>query len=528
MKDTFEKNEKKSIRNIPIPSRTEKEAIDQKMIAAEQELIESIVHKAESEEIVQDEPVISIPIKKTRTKSQSMDGIKRAGGRKKKVEPIAVTPEIIEEEIVPPRKSIDKTKIEHVPYKVEPAFVDRDTIDEEVEEGDDLSVQEETYESWSKHEKKGYVFWIMCGAIAAVFLFGISYLFSGATITLTPKKYDVSVESTKVYLSDVTHKKVSATASDELTVTVSGTVKVDRKATGTVVLYNSFSSGEQKLIAGTRLETTGGKIFRLKDAVTIPGQKTVSGKKVPGSVQASIEASETGESYNVGYQDFKLPAYKGTPRYDSIYARSKDSVGNGYSGEVPNLGNTGISSSTKDLKDKLLTQALEKIKGDLPNGFALIPESYIAEYGKIDQSVSKDGTKVTFKGSVTVTALLLSPEALSKSILKAENMIGTSTTTSQQAQYSGDVSSLKVQLPKDTLVSDFDTSSKMYMTVTGTTSIYSMVSQDTVAQAVSRLQVDRATPVLKELTDSDSVEISIWPWWSNVLPGKDKIRLKIK
>ncbi len=141
--------------------------------------------------------------------------------------------------------------------------------------------------------------------------------------------------------------------------------------------------------------------------------------------------------------------------------------------------------------------------------------------------VSKDGKTVTFSGKVTVTAIVLSPQSLSKSILKAENMLG-STTTLQSAKYSGDVSNLIIQLPRDTILSDLDDTSKIYATVSGTTSIYSMISEDTVAQAVSKLDVERAIPVLKELTDSETVTISIWPWWTNTIPAKDKIRLKIK
>lgn len=513
MNNAFEKNEKKSIRNIPIPNRVEKELIDQKITAAEQNLIESVVTKTEH---VKD---IHVPMRQIRVTSHNVDGIRRLG-RKKKIKE--------DDETVPVQKSIDKSNIKHVEYTVEPAFVDKDTIEDSLDSGDSLAVSDEAYESWSKYEKKGYVFWIICGAIVAILLFAISYLFSGATITIVPKKYDMSIESTKVYLSDVDHRKVSVTASSEITVTVSGTVRVDRKATGIVVLYNAFSTSEQKLVAGTRLETTGGKIFKIKDTVTIPGQKTVSGKKVPGSIQASVEAGDTGESYNVGYQDFKLPAYKGTSRYELIYARSKDSIQGGYSGEVPNVSSANIASSTKELKEQLLTEVLQKIQKDTSSEYVFIRDSYVVDYGKIQQDVSKDGTKVTFKGTVTMTAILLNINKLSKTILGAKNILDANMSTLQYVQYSGDVSSLKVELPKDTIAEDLANTTKMYMLVSGTTSIYSLINEDTVTRAVSNLTKDRAVLVLQELADSNSVTISIWPWWSSVLPGKDKIRLKIK
>ncbi|MBU3668533.1 MAG: hypothetical protein FGM57_01040 [Candidatus Taylorbacteria bacterium] len=526
MKDKFYDiipENKRSIRNIPIPNKEQKEAIEQKLTEAENSFIENVIEEQVPHVTAKDSPK-----KPARKASHSMDGIKK-GGKKKALR--TVTPEVTTEaeEEVPPLTPIPKRDIKHKDFSVEPAF---ETLDSPLEEEDPVSDslgRTETYESWNRNTKKGYVFWIICGLILALLLITISYIFTGATISLVPKKYDLSVSGTKVYLSDIRHSGIKVTVKDELTVDVDGTVSVDRKASGTVVLYNAFSSAEQRLVANTRLETSGGKIFRLTKSVTIPGQKTVSGKNVPGSVEAEIVADKSGDGYNVGFQDFKLPAYKGTPRYDSIYGRSKTSVGNGYSGEVPNIGSSGIASSTKALKEKLLSLAIKDAEKKNPDSamYALIPESYITEYGEIKQTVASNGKKVTFEGSLTLTAVFIAKDDLSKAVLKAENMIQNSTSTKSQVNYTGDTGSLRISFPKDTISKDLEDTQKMYFTVSGTSSIYTMVSEETVAQAVSNLRKDRAVPVLTELTDSPDVQIEIWPWWKNTLPSKDRIRLKI-
>lgn len=501
-------DDKRSIRNIPIPSREQKESINQKLTEAENAYIAEVTEEHEAE---------PIPVHKKKI-TPSMDGIKKPGKKRKYV------PEVAEQEDVEPLKAPEVPK--ESAYEVEPAFVDKEFYEEEEKFVEPAAT--ESFESWKKDTKKGYVFWILCGGALALVFIAISYLFTGATITLFPKKYDIEANTTKIYLSDIAHKKVEVKVSDEMTVPVDGTVQVERKATGTVVLYNAFNSSEQKLVANTRLETSTGKVFRLTKAVTIPGQKTVSGKAVPGSVEVAIEADKAGSEYNVSFQDFTLPAYKGTPRYDKIYARSKTAVDNGYLGAVPNLGTKDVASTTQTLKEALLQKALEETEDENPDSkiYALLNDSYVADYGTIEQVVSKDGKKVTFKGTLTLTSIFMSSEDLSKSILKAENMIKTGSST--PITYSGDTSMLRIAFPKDIASSDLADTSKVYFTVSGTSSIYTMVSEETVAQAVSNLKKDRAIPVLQELTDSPNVTVSIWPWWKSTIPSKDRIRLKIK
>ncbi len=106
------------------------------------------------------------------------------------------------------------------------------------------------------------------------------------------------------------------------------------KAGGMLAVYNSYNSQPQILVATTRFESPEGKIFRLVNKTTIPGAKTADGKTTPGSVDVQVIADQPGPDYNVApSQGWKIPGFKGTPRYDKFYAEAKSSMTGGASGD---------------------------------------------------------------------------------------------------------------------------------------------------------------------------------------------------
>ncbi len=94
------------------------------------------------------------------------------------------------------------------------------------------------------------------------------------------------------------------------------------KASGIVIFFNGFSSAPQKLVASTRIQSPEGLIFRIKKDIIIPGSEIIRDKIVPGQVEAEVVADEQGSKYNIGLAEFQVPGFRGTPRFDSIYARS--------------------------------------------------------------------------------------------------------------------------------------------------------------------------------------------------------------
>ena len=77
--------------------------------------------------------------------------------------------------------------------------------------------------------------------------------------------------------------------------------QVSQKAQGTITIYNAYGASSQELVATTRFLTPDGKIFRITQNVTVPGEtKTANGTLAPSSITAPIVADQAGPDYNVG------------------------------------------------------------------------------------------------------------------------------------------------------------------------------------------------------------------------------------
>lgn len=197
-----------------------------------------------------------------------------------------------------------------------------------------------------------------------------------------------------------------------------GEKNVTSKSSGKIVIYNNFGTQTQALIKNTRFQTADGKIYRIHDSLVIPGQKTVNGKNVPGSLEADAYADAAGPEYNIGLVDFTIPGFKGSPRYDKFYARSKTPMTGGASGLMKVVSDVDIQKAkdtlTAGLKDKLLAQAIAQ----KPKGAVLYKGAVFYNFTDSTDNNSGDAksVKLTVKGSLT--AALFNAEDLSKRIVK--------------------------------------------------------------------------------------------------------------
>jgi hypothetical protein len=165
---------------------------------------------------------------------------------------------------------------------------------------------------------------VCAGAVA-----GISMVYAGATVDVTPRTATVTAASTTIAaqvsapVGTLGYATISATQWATTTVPATGTKKVSRQATG-VVTFTSTYTASQRLISNTRLEAPDGKIYRLISSVDLPAG---------GSVTTSIQAESPGESYNrSGATTFTLPGFKGDPRYDKFSAKSQGAIAGGFVG----------------------------------------------------------------------------------------------------------------------------------------------------------------------------------------------------
>ena len=219
---------------------------------------------------------------------------------------------------------------------------------------------------------------------AATVVAGLGFLlptfaFPRLTITVVPELETVPVRRLEL-IADT-----AATAIDASGRRIPGLlIEIDRKATGEydatgtkffqeraqgeVRLYNAFSSAPQSLIAQTRLQDQNGKVFRLRQGVTVPGAEVREGQIVPTSVAAEVVADASGAAYNIGPTEFRIPGFRGTPKYQAFYARSEREFAGGFVGEARIVTSADLSRASEDITRRLVEGLKGELAGKVPPG----------------------------------------------------------------------------------------------------------------------------------------------------------------
>ncbi len=229
--------------------------------------------------------------------------------------------------------------------------------------------------------------WTLAALVLLVLGYASSFLFVSATVDITPKEVNTSVAISGA--ASITPAEgglgftvVTLTREASKDIPSTGEEKVSRKATGKIVIYNDFSKDPQKLIANTRFETTDGLIFRITEAVTVPGQKVVGGAVTPGSLAVTVTADQAGEKYNIGLADFTIPGFKGDPRFAKITAKSdpKFPMKGGLIGTVQKISPSDLAAAKISIETQLKNKLREDLEAQIPESHILFNNAYTFDF----------------------------------------------------------------------------------------------------------------------------------------------------
>lgn len=232
---------------------------------------------------------------------------------------------------------------------------------------------------------------VLTGIICLVAVAGYlaSVYFSYATFAITAKTIPLAINST--YISKnvpekgvLTYELAVVKGEEEIVVPASDGPKVSTSAKGKITVYNAATTQPQLLIAGTRFADESGRIYRLTSSISVPGYTKPGASIIPGSIVATVAADQPGQSYNItrtsSVSDFKIVAYKGTPKYETMYARISTDIVGGFVGTEKKIDPKVLTSTTAELKSKITTSLLEEIKGTIPDGYVMYNDAYVAEF----------------------------------------------------------------------------------------------------------------------------------------------------
>jgi len=252
----------------------------------------------------------------------------------------------------------------------------------------------------------------------------IAYTFwprlSESQISVTPNTEKVAINAQLAASKDdgegLIYQTVTISEDSTASVTANGQEFVEKKATGRIVVYNAYSAEPQLLIANTRFETTdgdgNGKIFRITEPVTVPGMSA----SVPGSIEVTVTADKPGADYNLGLKDFTIPGFKGDPRYESFYARSKTPLQGGFSGNQPKVNAADEKNARGKLQEQLRAKLIEQGTKNVPTDWVMPKNAFFISYESLPNELNSDGT-VTVREKATFNGLIFEQDIISTAIL---------------------------------------------------------------------------------------------------------------
>jgi len=251
--------------------------------------------------------------------------------------------------------------------------------------------------------------WYLAFILILGLFFGLSVFFTGAEVVITP-----TIENTPLNERFIAYKKSVSKELTFETMIVDGSVSapvssgekqmVEEQAVGRVVISNNNGPEAQPLRIDTRLVDDKGRIYKTKEAVSVPGQTTKDGKLVPGTVEVDIYAEKAGDTHNqtetqilklIGFQEAK------SPKFDTITAQTLGSIEGGFIGERMVVPQEEKDRIVAELQEKLRADLFEKSRAQVPEK-TVFPENLSTLMNtEIKESIQEDGTiLITLSGSL--------------------------------------------------------------------------------------------------------------------------------
>lgn len=310
--------------------------------------------------------------------------------------------------------------------------------------------------------------------------------------------------------------------------TATGVRDASGKTRGKITVYNGYSTQAQNFIA-SRFQAEGGpstgvgagKIFWATKSFAVPGYTTKDGKVVPGEAVIDVAAAEAGEAYNIGPSKFTMPALKGTPRGEKIYAVSKEAFLGGGSGESKIVSNDDAAKAYAGLKEKIKPQ-FEDFKNSPPSGFQLWPEAYNEELAESSVSPEVGAAADQFTGTIKTVAraVVFKTEDLEKYI---------------NGEVSANLESNKQPLPLSKEISFLKQPVVDYQkgTVSATLAVkYDVINKfetEEFKAAILKKKEKEIKSILSVYKDIERVEVNLWPFWVRSVPANsDRVKISIK
>ena len=362
--------------------------------------------------------------------------------------------------------------------------------------------------------------WFAALVAVVILIVTLGGVFSGATVTIVPRQEDSIINGTfdssqDLDVFDISHEVMILSDEESMEVAAVEEREVNRKASGIIVVYNKHSTSSQRLIKNTRFETPDGNIYRIKGSITVPGTKVENGKIIPGSVEVKVYADEPGEEYNTSLTDFTIPGFKGDPRFDTFYARSKTEITNGFKGILHYPSDEELDRATSELKNTLTERLTAQATAQKPENFILYEDAIFIEFDDLDEDLETSENTVMIPQRATLHGVIFNTSDFAKFIAK-------------QSLASFDDSEVRIPGIQDLefLIEDKENVSALgddiEFTLSGNVHVVWDIDHEALKQSLIDIPKKNFQNILSEFPDIKKAEASIRPFWKRTFPDNVK------
>ncbi|MEI6494996.1 MAG: hypothetical protein WCO03_02955 [bacterium] len=367
--------------------------------------------------------------------------------------------------------------------------------------------------------------WLLIIILVIIIGYAVSAMFVTATIKVTPRQAGVMIENTfqtskTAPINDLDYGIMTGVRlQSSRQVPATGVEKVERKAAGRVTIFNEFSADAQVLVKNTRVATDDGKIYRIQEAVKVPGMKG----SVPGSIEVLAMADKAGDTYNIGQTNLKIPGFIGGPRYDKFYAKTVDSMTGGFIGDIKKISKDDRAKAKEEIEKELQDKVLAQAKTKVPKDFILFDNATFIKFREVEVSsaTGSDSNMAVITEEAELSGLVFNVDKLATFL--AKNMIsdfdGSSVTLV-------DPSGLEFRLMDKEKI-DLATVDTITFSLKGRASFLWKLDEGALKDKMLSVKNGDYVGVFGQFTAIDRAEIKFSPSWIRSFP-KDPKKIKVE
>jgi len=365
------------------------------------------------------------------------------------------------------------------------------------------------------------------GFIALLYVLGMKFVYARATVTERhiPFSFDrMQLEMEEEKSAGPGRLSFQVMVVDtEVTrqVYASSLQQSNSRASGSIVIFNEYSTKALTIKKGTTVTGENGKKYTTQAAITVPGYTTVNKLKKAGtSPQVAVTAADVGESYNAEGTSFTVSGYNSK----QLYARSSGAITGGEAGIAHVLTDADRESAILTLQADLAEKLKRETRTAIPSEYVTFPN---LQFITIDRdSLTIKGNDIKFPASMkgTMVSYLIHRDTLESAI--ASKIISDRVYPDVSIPALGDIVVEPISaIPTDpTKVPD-----TLTISLSGSGILITKVSLEKVRQAVLGIPRKSFAAKLQTIPEIEEARYTLYPFWAPFFPSiQDRITVIVK